>query len=138
MPENPTTKAIYDPNRDPKTGHFRKGHTLGGQNTEVARRFAELKSLWYDANSVSDMVEVKAELKKLCTSCPNPEVKLRAIIYYLDRTLGKPTERVEMDVATTPQPMPVVNLTAAEIAVLEKIVLKTEGDVFDADFSVND
>ena len=121
-------KAVYDPNRMPD-GKFVKGNTLRqGAVGEVSKRFAQLRSMWFDTQSIDDMDTVKRELIQMCKSCPVPDVKLRAIIYYLDRTLGRPTERVEMEVSPGGGVMPAVELSAEEIAVLEKLVVRTEED----------
>lgn len=125
--------AAYDPNRLPN-GHFVKGHKLRqGAVNEVSKRFAELRSLWYDANSADDMRAVKAELIGMCRSCPVPDVKLRAIVYYLDRVMGRPTERVEMDVSSPAKPVPLPDLSPEEVAVLSKVIARTQDEVIDAE-----
>lgn len=119
-----STKAIYDPNRLPN-GQFVKGNKNKlGWNGEVSKRFKDLRALWFDANSLEDMSAVKNELIKLCLTCPQPDVKLRAIVYYLDRTMGRPTERVE--VAEGAPAAPIVQLSAEELAIMEKLVQRTE------------
>lgn len=121
MPERPITDAVYDPNRLPN-GQLRKGHTLRvGVVNEVSRKFRELRTLWYEATSAEDMETVRQELVKMCTSCPNPDVRLKAIVYFCDRMLGKPTERVEMDV-TAKDAAPLPDLSAEEVAVLSKVI----------------
>jgi hypothetical protein len=68
----------------------------------------------------------------LCLECDQPDVKLRTIIYYLDRTLGKPTERVEMDVTAEGRPVSLSHLTAEEVAILQRVIRKTESVEVDA------
>lgn len=129
MADNPDLPAVYDPDRDPVTGHFRKGNSLSSTaNTDVARRFKQLRAMWFDAQAPGDMADVRAELKNLCLTCPVPEVRLRAIIYYLDRTLGKPTERVELDVSQDAGPARLPELTPDEVVILQKVVRKTGGE----------
>ena len=132
--ESSLLPATYDPNRT-ADGKFVKGNKLrSGTQNEVSKRFAELRSLWYDANSADDMRAVKAELIGLCKTCPVPDVKLKAIVYYLDRMMGRPKETVELDVTAHAKPMPLPDLTPEEVAVLNKVISRTQDDdVADAD-----
>lgn len=124
MTELPQFPAKYEPGRD-STGKFAKGNQLAkGRTSEVSRKLAGLRSLWYDVQSEEDMIRVKAELIKLCTDCPNPDVKLKAIVYYIDRMLGKPTERVEVENTGGGSPLVNINLSPEERAVAERIVRK--------------
>ena len=118
-------EAKYTPGRD-ALGHFLPGNQMAkGAKTEIGKRLTELRNLWLDANSVEDMRLVKNELLKVVRECPIWDVKLRAIAYYLDRQLGRPTERVEMDVQSDPQSVQQVNnfnLSPEQLAIASDLV----------------
>ena len=120
--------AVYDPNRLPN-GQFVKGNSIRlGTPNDIAKRFQSLRALWFEATSVDDMKAVRAELVKLCLECPVPDVKFKAIVYFCDRMLGKPTERVELDVSQDAGPARLPELTPDEVVILQKVVRKTGGE----------
>jgi hypothetical protein len=124
--EKPSLPAKYDPARQPN-GQFVKGNTVRtGWNMDVSKRFKSLRAAWYDATTTQDMIDVAAELKALCLTCPSPDVKLKAIVYFLDRCLGKPVERIDVDVSSEQRPAPVLDLSPDEVKVLERVVARTE------------
>ena len=131
--DRPNQTAVYDPNRRPN-GQFVPGNKLRqGTSNDVQKRYSELRTLWFSATSVTDMARVRDGLVEMCTTCPNPDVRLRAIIYFCDRMLGKPTERVEMDVSSQSKPMPLPDLSPEEVAVLSKVISRSQDDVIEAD-----
>lgn len=118
----------YSTDRD-SNGKFVKGNSASkGHGSEINKKLQMLRSLWYDANSVMDMVQVKQELLNLIKTCVIWDVKLKAIIYYLDRQLGRPTERVEMDVQSDESSHTVnnFNLSPDQIAVVAKIIQQVD------------
>jgi hypothetical protein len=118
MSERPSFDAQYEPGRT-ADGKFAPGHQFSvGRTNPANRKLNELRSLWYDASSVEDMMRVKEQLLELACTCPVPDVKLKAIVYYLDRQLGKPTERVEVDNQGSGNGNLNLNLTADQIQVL--------------------
>lgn len=115
--------AKYDPNRLPN-GQFASGHKIRqGTSNEVSARFHELKALWYSAVTVEDMAAVRDELVKLCLSAKNEDVKLKAIVYFVDRMLGRVPDRVEVDVGVERKQLP--ELSAEEVVVLQRVVERT-------------
>lgn len=85
--------------------------------------------MWLDAGALDEMAAVKDELVKMCLTCPQPDVKLKAIVYYLDRTLGKPTENMNLDLTQDGgRPLALPNLTAEEVQIIERVVRRTAGD----------
>ena len=118
--------AVYDPNRN-SNGHFSKGNQLSRGSNEISKRFASVKSFWLDANSPECMLKVRDELIELCLQNECLEVKLKAIVYYFDRSLGKPSEKIELDARPTKQ-SPIVNLTPEEILILERMIARGEED----------
>ena len=118
-------EARYDSDRN-NNGHFTKGNSASGGLNVHSQNFSNLRSLWYSATSVEDMTKVRDALLDLCLNCPSPEVKLKALIYFVDRLMGKPTERVELDCSPSASQSPIVELTPDEILVLEKMIARTE------------
>ena len=134
MAERPSIPAVYDTNRA-ADGKFAKGNTVSAGNaTTVHKKLQSLRTMWYDANSLEDMAKVKDELVNLAMNCPIPDVKLRAIVYYLDRTLGKPQENLNLDVSEGGKPAVLPLLSPEELSVLERVVRRTaEPDVVDVE-----
>lgn len=98
------------------------------------KRYNELRMVWFDSLAVEDMIEVKASLKDLALNCPNPDVKLKAQIYFLDRCLGRPTERVEIDQHSTSE-VTIPDLTPEEMTLFQKIIKKAD-EATDAEFII--
>ena len=110
---NHMPKSEYDKNF--ANGRFAKGNKCAvGHNSKANLRLNQLRELWYEANSLKDMMDVKNSLMDLIKNCPLFDVRLKAIQYYCDRQLGKPTERVEMDVQNETTTMN-MNLTPEQL-----------------------
>lgn len=139
MSERPSTSAAYEAGRD-KSGKFAPGNQMARNYAHPQnRKLTSLRGLWYDAVSVDDMAKVRDELVKMALTCPVPDIKLKAIVYYLDRTLGKPSENVTLDVNDGGKPAVLPVLSAEEVAVLERVVKRTaDQDVVDVEAVVKD
>ncbi|OWK46605.1 hypothetical protein [Fimbriiglobus ruber] len=124
--------AKYEPGRE-KNGHFAKGNKLSvgvKSGPTILKKLNTLRELWYDATSVDDMLEVKAELMKIIKTCPEWDVKLKAIVYYTDRQLGKPTEHVQVSQESTSTSLN-LNLSPEQAATLTEAARILSGETID-------
>lgn len=89
--------AAYVPGRD-KNGKFLPGNQVRkGLGSPESKSLASIRSLWYSMITEEDVMRVKEELFELARTAKSEDVKMRTLVYLSDRFLGKPTERVEMD-----------------------------------------
>lgn len=118
----PSIAAKYDSNRA-TTGQFTKGNRATiAWSGETALKFRNAQAAWLDAVSPEDMRSVADELKWLCMQRDDLQTKQRAIVYFLDRQLGKPVERLDVSTSDN-QPAPVRDdLTPKHFELLEAIV----------------
>lgn len=119
----PSIPAAYEPGRQ-ADGKFAKGNSISrGWAGETAKRFQQQRALWFDAISAEDMEAVKREILSIGLTCPVWDVKLKALVYFADRTWGKPTERVEIESENGVRQMVVdFDLSPEEVKVLERVV----------------
>ena len=96
----PREAAQYLPSRNPN-GQFGAGnklsHGMGGG--EMSRRMNALKAVWLSAVSDADMKTLKDKLFDLACNATAEDVRLRSIMYIMDRLMGKPKESVAMEVS---------------------------------------
>lgn len=106
--------AAVQPGFDAR-GKFVKGNQLAkGRGQPHAQRLAELKALWYSALTDDRMKAIQDGLFDLAESAESEEVRLKALIYLAERTMGKVPDKIEMDVqGATPLH---VNLSPDEMA----------------------
>lgn len=126
--ERPAFPAKYEPGRNPN-GQFAPGHQIGakGRGFEVNKKLNQIREYWYQVNSTEDLERVKTELLRLINDCPNWDVKLKAIVYYMDRMLGKPVESVDMNVTGERGPLVNIDLSPDEMEWARRLIRKVNG-----------
>ena len=122
-----TGSGKYDSNRDAKTGHFRKGHTLRtGVDGAAHAKFARVKSMWLECADKTDVEKVWNELVAMCLSDKTPpDVKLKSLVYCLDRLWGRPQENIQLDVTGAPTDA-LVDLSKDELLILQRVVGRSQ------------
>ena len=119
------TAAVYDPDRA-ADGRFAKGNTTSrGWNAPLARQLTRLRKQWLECVQPEDHAIINSRIKELACQSDDLNVALRACIYWADQTYGRPTERVELAVSGEDQ-APVVDLSGEELAVLQRVVRRSE------------
>lgn len=144
--EHAQFKAKYESGRKP-TGQFERGHSFSkGRNLEINKKLSSLRSMWYDCVTPEDLASVYDELLNMIRTCEVADVKLKAIVYYVDRCAGKPTENIQVDVNTESTALN-LHLSADQLALASELssvlnkykqpteTLGAESDVIDATFT---
>ena len=119
--------ARYDSNRDAKTGHFRPGHKLHtGVDHALHKQFQRIRNMWLEVSNETDVRKVWDELIGMCLSDKTPpDVKLKSIVYALDRLWGRPQENIQLDVTGAPADT-LVDLTKDELSILQRVVGRSQ------------
>lgn len=108
------------------TGRFQKGNP-GGPGNPLAAKVQVVRAALFDAVTADDVQQAARRLVALAVD-PDPKVSLDAIQLLFDRLIGKPTESIALDVTAdtnTSHPAPVLDLTADEVHLLEKLTART-------------
>lgn len=93
----------------------------------MAAKVQAVRSALYDSVNPDDVHRAVRRIVSL-TQDADPKVATDAIKLMFDRLIGKPAESLSLDVATNPatSPAPILNLSAEEIGILERLVVRSE------------
>lgn len=83
--------------RDEK-GRLLPGHQLRKLEGKNYNRLHELRQLWWNAITDERMQAVTDGLYDLALNCTDPRIRLAAQLNILDRSIGKPSESINLNV----------------------------------------
>jgi hypothetical protein len=109
-------------------GHFLPGNKAStGWNRDGFRNLIELRTAFLQASAPERVQDIEAELFRIATTDKDSRVRLAAIALYLDRTLGRVKETVEVkqeSVSYNGGPVPTVS--QEDLRQLDTIMRKYE------------
>jgi hypothetical protein len=108
-------------------GLFRPGNSVGKKGgNPLCGRVMRLKRAMLDATDEDTVRKLMVGLLDIATTDASSKVRIQATMAYLAYAVGRPTEHVELDVATDGPPAAniQVSLDAHDLAALEQIRAK--------------
>jgi hypothetical protein len=87
--------------RDPATGFFVKGNQAAkGNGHPSVKRLLELRVMWVECVSEDRMKRIEEEVFRIATEEVDPRVRLAACVEWLNRTMGKSVQEVNVQTET--------------------------------------